>query len=515
MDESYDIIVVGTGIAGLATALYIAENRSETRIALLSKNDGRESCSYRAQGGIAFPALSLTDSENLHISDTLVTGHHKAISKVVREVIHASQARLYDLQRWGVLFDRADNGHYHLAREGSHSLPRILHVGDRTGFEVMEILWERVSQFSNIHHYPFHLALDLMKLRQGRNKDRCVGVVAFASKRQVEVRFSSRLSILATGGVGSLFANSTNPSGTTGDGIAMAMRAGAQLKDGQYLQFHPTALFESKSSTRFLLSEALRGAGAILLNSNGERFMHNYSPLGELAGRDVVCRAISSEMTTTNSDCAYLDLRPIPTEELYVRFPAITRELEQNGYKLGKQPIPVVPAAHFLCGGIQVDLKGKTGVLGMLAAGECAYTGLHGSNRLASNSLLEALEFARRCARSALEELSTNSPKPLQGNLPTFEYAQPSLSKEQIEHLFDELRNMNSMALGVIRSNKQLVKAKIQLNTWQELLKTHNDSLHPDFQELINAIQISQWMIASSLECNQNSGTFYKTNNLV
>ncbi|PSH05057.1 MAG: L-aspartate oxidase [Acidobacteria bacterium] len=397
MNFSYDFIVIGAGVAGLRAAIGLNQHGS---VLCLAKRELSESNTQYAQGGIAV-ALSPDDSPEIHLRDTLAAGAGLVDEDVARILVTEGPQRVLELLDWGARFDRDDAGKLAFTREGAHSRNRVLHAdGDSTGREIGRTLTQYARDLGGIHFSDFGFARDLL-LQDGR----VVGVEILYDDGRIET-VTARAVLLATGGAGMVFANTTNPEVATADGPAMALRAGAELSDMEFLQFHPTALYV-ENAPRFLLSEALRGEGAYLRNSARERFMPNYHELAELASRDVVARAIHRELeiSTAAEPMVYLDVTHLKAENLKVRFPRIYKTLQQHGLDITRDLIPIRPAAHYIMGGVRTDLNARTSLPGLYAAGEAACTGVHGGNRLASNSLLEGLVFGARAARAMVEEI--------------------------------------------------------------------------------------------------------------
>ncbi|WP_229741289.1 L-aspartate oxidase [Planktosalinus lacus] len=396
-----DVLIIGSGIAGLAFAIKLAERKPKTDIVLVTKADRFESNTKYAQGGIAAVMDNIHSSFESHISDTLKAGKGFSNIQTVRMVVEKAPKRLQELIAWGTPFDKTSDGKWDYGLEGGHSVARILHHKDQTGLALEKALLQQLSRFKNIQFQTEVFATDLLV----QNK-RCYGA-QFLDKNEQSFSIQSNITYLATGGSGQVFSKTTNPLIATGDGLAMASRAGAVVEHMAFYQFHPTALVTSKNPV-FLITEALRGFGAYLINHKGERFVFKHHPEGELATRDILSEAIFKEMQKTGHDHVWLDCRHLDREALRSHFPNIILQCKKHGFNLFNEPIPVAPAAHYQCGGIKVNREGKTTLHGLYANGECASTGLHGANRLASNSLLEAVVFAHEAALSVASELKQN-----------------------------------------------------------------------------------------------------------
>ena len=382
-------LIIGSGVAGLTFALKMANRFPERTITIITKANADESNTKYAQGGIAIVTDKIEDSYQKHIEDTLICGDGLCDEAVVKMVITEGPKRLKELIEWGAQFDKNAKGTFDLGKEGGHSENRVVHHKDQTGHEIQRAILEQVIQKENITVLDHHFALELIT-----QDNRCVGAYALDEKTNEVITYQSDFTLLATGGIGHLYGHTTNPIIATGDGIAMAYRASATIQDMEFIQFHPTVLFDKGSGSKFLISEAVRGFGARLRTKNGELFMLNYDSRGDLASRDIVSQSIDLELKKSGDECVYLDCTHLDMEGFKNHFPMIYKHCKKVGIELETEWIPVVPAQHYLCGGIVVDINGKTSIENLFACGECSRTGLHGANRLASNSLLEALVYS-------------------------------------------------------------------------------------------------------------------------
>ncbi|GCD79323.1 L-aspartate oxidase [Schleiferia thermophila] len=490
-----DIIIVGAGIAGLATAIKTAESRPDLRIAILNKGSEDNSNSYYAQGGVAAVLDPENDSFDLHISDTLQSGGYLNNPATVEALVHGITGEIARLESWGAQFLKNGN-RYVLGREGGHSAHRIVHAAVPTGKEIMRVLRSKAIQMPNIQWLRGLLVTELIQ-----EHHQCTGVKALHHPLQQTFELRAQAVVLATGGSGQAFSQTTNSPQATGDGIALAHQAGAHIRHMRFVQFHPTALYEKGSGMRFLLSEALRGAGAHLLNHTGQRFMLHEHPDAELATRDVVSSAIYRQMSTYGLDHVYLDLRPIPVTLLREQFPYIVQTLLTKGYNPAVDPIPVSPAAHYQCGGIATDLSAATSIPGLFAIGECAENGLHGRNRLASNSLAEALVFSTYLAM----KLSDLSPartymsavgQPI-GTAPSPDYSDEVLRLK--EHFRDIL--YKGFIAGDYYSTLQKCSA-----LHRELLSIKH--LHPDCIQTLNLMHTGLLILQDAVQYQQMQKEF-------
>ena len=502
---STDILIIGGGAAGLSAALHLA---AHARITVLCKGDIESGSSHWAQGGVA-AVMSDDDSVDSHLEDTLVAGAGLCDRDVVDfTVSHAAEA-IRALQQWGVEFDVEDND-YHLTREGGHSHRRVLHVADATGKAITETLTQRVLDHENIELFNDRIAIDLInRSRLGRHSSRCAGAyVLNRTTGHVEV-FQARFVILATGGASKVYLYTSNPDSSTGDGIAMAWRAGCRIANMEFNQFHPTCLFHPHAKS-FLISEAVRGEGGVLKHDDGNRFMSRFHDLGELAPRDIVARAIDHEMKRTGHDCVYLDITHRPPEFINTHFPTIARRCLDFGIDMTSQPIPVVPAAHYTCGGVLVDHNGATDVPGLFAIGEVTCTGLHGANRLASNSLLECLVFGKSCADEILKTLDTPD-DPVR--IPHWDESQVVDSDEDvvIAHNWEELRRFMWDYVGIVRTDKRLQRAQHRIDLLKQEIHEYYSHYRvtDDLIELRNLITVAELIVRSAMSRRESRGLHY------
>ena len=490
-----DVLVVGAGIAGLSFALHCAEAQPEQKIVVLVKAPFSESNTHYAQGGIAAVMNRLKDSYERHIEDTLAAGSGLCNSRIVEMVVREAPRQMFKLTDWGVRFDR-DGAEWALGKEGGHSTSRILHVKDRTGAHIGEALLARARQMKNIELWENTAIRKLIT-----HKGQCRG--AWAVKDQNYVQIIAPHTMLATGGAGQLYQLSTNPPAATGDGMALAQEAGARLKNMAFVQFHPTLLYAPQLKQPFLISEAVRGMGAILRNHSGEDFMPLYDKRGSLATRDIVSRAIFMEMQKAQKNHLWLDATHLDYALFKQQFPTIDKRIKEAGYHPHTDYIPVVPAAHYMCGGIETDAYGKTNITGLWACGEAACTGLHGANRLASNSLLEALVFAARAAQQLPKEKKNAIPPPL-ATLP-----QPGISctPKTINHYRHILQHTMTQKVGIVRSTNGLHEAKQTLKSILQHLQGKGESAEQ--AELYHLCKVGLAVCVDSLQQKESRGAFY------
>ncbi|TWP27749.1 L-aspartate oxidase [Apibacter muscae] len=515
-----DVLVIGSGISGLSYALKIAQKSPEARITILTKADDEESNTKYAQGGVAVVTNFIQDSFDKHIEDTLRAGDGLCNREVVEIVVKEGPERIKEIVEWGTIFDKDDKQTYDLGREGGHTVNRVVHFKDITGAEIERALLEAINKYKNIQLLNYHYVIDLITEHHIPNEpfnkynQNCFGAYVLDLKKQRIIKMSSKITLMATGGCGHVYKNTTNPLIATGDGIGLAHRAKAKISHMQYIQFHPTAFYSRRSGQLSLISEAVRGFGAKLRTASGEKFMHKYDEREELASRDIVARAIDSEMKLRGDDYVCLDCRHLDHEKFLEHFPNIYQKCKEEGFDMFKDLIPVVPACHYLCGGIDVDIYGQSTIENMFAVGECSNTGLHGANRLASNSLLEALVFAHRSAMKTTEKLNSDN---FQYNkidkIPEWDQKGMEVSKEMaiLNYLRKDLQILMSDLVGIVRSNRRLEMAKQKEEEIYKAVKElyHLSILSPQLSELRNLVSVAWLIINQSLEQKRNNGAFY------
>jgi len=502
--KKVDYLIIGSGIAGLSLALKLAEHFPNKSILIVTKSNKEESNTKYAQGGIAVVSDFFKDSYEQHIKDTLICGDGLCNEQVVDLVVREGRNQLKSLIDWGVNFDQ-ENGNLLLGKEGGHTTNRIVHSKDETGYEIEKALLKHSESFKNIEIIENNFVLDLIV-----QDNICFGVYVLNKENEKRLIFS-KFTILASGGIGQVYGHTTNPKIATGDGIAMASRAKAKIVDMEFIQFHPTALFSKNLDTTFLISEAVRGDGAFLRNINGERFMAKYDKRAELASRDIISKSIVEELQNTKSDCVYLDCSHMEKKAFQNHFPNILEKTEQLGLDISKDFIPVAPAQHYVCGGIAIDVNGKTSIENLFACGECSRTGLHGANRLASNSLLEALVYSNQIFNYLRNDQSIKEVFTAQ----IFLSNQTNLIEPDNEFLSEKkafLQRTMIQNAGIVRNNRDLkLTLKALLNLKQEVLETEKThQVNVDFYELKNMIQVGILIVQQSIKRNENRGSFYK-----
>ena len=511
MKVQSDFLVIGSGIAGLSFALQAAAHGT---VALLAKQDIAETATNYAQGGIASVSSS-EDSFDAHVQDTLVAGAGICHEDVVRGVVEEGPQVIANLIEWGVKFTKSKGGEaYDLTREGGHSQRRILHAEDITGREIQRALVEAALAHDNITIYENHIAIDLITeskvLKKKLEVNRCLGAHVLDVKTGAVRTFSSRITLLASGGAGKVYLYTCNPEVATGDGVAMAYRAGATVSNMEFMQFHPTTLYHPNARS-FLISEAVRGEGAVLRRRDGTAFMERYHPLKDLAPRDIVARAIDNEMKTYGDDCVYLDITHRDAEYITSRFPNIYQTCMDFGIDMTKDMIPVVPAAHYLCGGVTVDFNGESDVKHLYAIGEVAFTGLHGANRLASNSLLEAAVYAGRAYRHAVQVLKEGEfTSPV---IPEWDAGTATNSDEMVvvSQNWDEVRRFMWNYVGIVRSDKRLARAMRRIELIQDEIEEYywNFIVTSDLIELRNITTVAQLIVSCAMQRKESRGLNY------
>lgn len=493
----FDVLIVGSGLAGLSAALLLAPTQ---RVAVITKRAVQEGSSGWAQGGIA-AVWNKDDSFDAHVDDTLIAGAGLCDLDATRFVVERAPAAIAWLQTLGVPFSQED-GDLHLTREGGHSARRIVHVTDATGAAVQQTLIAQIRQTPSITLFENHMLVDLIV-----QDNRCVGLYALDEHLDEVQTFQAPHTILATGGAGKVYLYTTNPDTATGDGIAAAWRAGCRAQNMEFIQFHPTCLYHPHAKS-FLISEAVRGEGGKLRLPDGTRFMPAHDPRAELAPRDVVARAIDFEMKKGGFDCVYLDISHQPKTFLLEHFPNIYARCLELGIDISKHPIPVVPAAHYTCGGVKADLAGRTDVENLYAIGETACSGLHGANRLASNSLVECMVFAQATAQ-AIQASTPTSPV----DLPAWDASRVVDADEAvvISHNWDELRRFMWDYVGIVRTNKRLERAANRIHLLQDEIQEYYAHFHVtrDLLELRNLVQVADLIVKSAQARHESRGLHF------
>ena len=515
MHHLSDILVLGSGLAGLGYALRVAEFAT---VNLVTKRDIMETSTSKAQGGIA-AVLGPDDRFEYHIEDTLTVGEGLSHPDIVELVVRQGPERIGELVDMGAHFDTGKGNSFDLGREGGHSRRRIIHAHDMTGAEIERILVEKALAHPNIKIYENHMGVDLITrekmVRRGgvvaNVEESCLGAYVLNTGTGEVDTFLASITLLATGGAGKVYLYTSNPDVATGDGVAMAYRAGALIGNMEFVQFHPTCLYHP-AAKNFLISEAMRGEGAILRDRQGRAFMEKYHPLKDLAPRDIVAQAIDNELKTSGAECVYLDISHRDADFVKERFPNIYQQCLEYGFDLTKEPLPVVPAAHYMCGGVVVDASGRTSHDNLYAVGEVSMTGLHGANRLASNSLLEALVFSYQAAQAARETLPQLY-KPNVSMVPAWNPGGATNSDEAVvvSHNWDEIRRMMWNYVGIVRSDRRLHRARSRIDLIQQEINDYywNFLITSDLLELRNIATVAELIVAMATTRKESRGLHY------
>lgn len=510
MEKSYlhDVLIIGSGAAGLSLALRLPDSLN---VAVLSKTDLSESNTYYAQGGIS-AVLDKDDSVESHIEDTLNAGAGLCDEQAVRMVVEHGPANIQWLLTQGMEFTKRQRkqDEYHLTQEGGHSHRRVIHAADSTGQVMQTTLEDHIREKQNIDLFENRNAIDLITGHKlGIKDNRCLGAYVFNRETDHVETFSARCVVLATGGASKVYLYTSNPDIATGDGIAMGWRAGCRVANMEFIQFHPTCLYHPHAKS-FLVTEALRGEGGKLLLPDGTRFMPNFDERAELAPRDVVARAIDHEMKRLGTDCVYLDISHKPSDFIEKRFPMIYAKCKEFGIDITKEPIPVVPAAHYTCGGVMTDKNAHTDVQNLYAIGEVAYTGLHGANRMASNSLLECLVYGETASEDIVNRLDSIPATP---EIPAWDESRVTDSDEDVvvSHNWDELRRFMWDYVGIVRSNRRLERARRRVNMLRQEIKEYYSTfkVHNDHLELRNLVDVANLIIRSAMRRRESRGLHY------
>jgi len=509
--QQHDVLIIGSGAAGLSLALKLADNAN---VAVLSKESLSEGATLYAQGGVS-AVLDEKDSIESHVQDTLMTGSGLCDPEIVRFVVERAHKSIDWLVKLGVNFTRADtnsdsNSPYHLHQEGGHSHRRIIHAADATGKAIETTLESSVREHPNIDLFEHHIAVDLITTNKSSiHEKHCLGAYVLDIEDNSVTVFSAKNIVLASGGAGKAYLYTSNPDSCTGDGIAMAWRAGCRIANMEFIQFHPTCLYHPMAKS-FLISEALRGEGAKLILKNGEPFMQRYDKREELAPRDVVARAIDCEMKRLGHDCVYLDISHKSSKFIEKHFPTINKRCLALGIEMSRQPIPIVPAAHYTCGGVMINEDGQTDIGGLYAIGETSCSGLHGANRMASNSLMECVVFAHTASEAILKSLADIT---MPESLPKWDESRVTNSDEEVvvSHNWDEIRRFMWDYVGIVRTTKRLQRARHRI----KLLKSEISDYYGHFRiskylvELRNLSVVAELIIESALQRKESRGLHF------
>jgi L-aspartate oxidase len=516
MKTSCDFLVIGSGIAGLSFAIHAARFGS---VIMITKKSDTDSNTNNAQGGIAC-VLDPLDSFQSHIRDTLTAGAGLCDEEAVRILVEEGPRRIEELIAWGARFSTSPRSrvphHLDLGKEGGHSANRIVHTRDLTGREVEESLLRTLKAMPNVFLYENHSTVEFITnhhLKKPFGKNKCHGAYVLDSAKRAIYAVRAKITFCSTGGAGKVYLHTTNPDIATGDGVAMAYRAGADIANMEFIQFHPTTLYHERANS-FLISEALRGFGAVLTDKHGRRFMDGQHPLGSLAPRDIVARAIDKEMKTTGDPCEFLDIRHVPAFRVKRHFPYIYKRCKEYGIDITRDLIPVVPAAHYMCGGILVDYNGNSSIENLYACGEVACTGIHGANRLASNSLLEALVFSGRAAADAAEKIGGITQAPAGTFLPWDDSG--TIDNEEwilLSHNITEIQTVMWDYVGIVRSNLRLERALRRINFLEKEIEDFykRTRITPRLLELRNIVTTAKLIILSALRRHESRGLHFTT----
>ena len=509
--QQHDVLIIGSGAAGLSLALKLADNAN---VAVLSKESLSEGATLYAQGGVS-AVLDEKDSIESHVQDTLMTGSGLCDPEIVRFVVERAHKSIDWLVKLGVNFTRADtnsdsNSPYHLHQEGGHSHRRIIHAADATGKAIETTLESSVREHPNIDLFEHHIAVDLITTNKSSiHEKHCLGAYVLDIEDNSVTVFSAKNIVLASGGAGKAYLYTSNPDSCTGDGIAMAWRAGCRIANMEFIQFHPTCLYHPMAKS-FLISEALRGEGAKLILKNGEPFMQRYDKREELAPRDVVARAIDCEMKRLGHDCVYLDISHKSSKFIEKHFPTINKRCLALGIEMSRQPIPIVPAAHYTCGGVMINEDGQTDIGGLYAIGETSCSGLHGANRMASNSLMECLVFAHTASEAILKSLADIT---MPESLPKWDESRVTNSDEEVvvSHNWDEIRRFMWDYVGIVRTTKRLQRARHRIKLLKSEISDYygHFRISKDLVELRNLSVVAELIIESALQRKESRGLHF------